>query len=84
MVIAKKRKKEDAQPDMLQAASDPQEQSTITEKNTDEAPSSASNRVRLSADVEHQAYILIKSYSATVRKPTSIIIQEMIYEHFQK
>jgi hypothetical protein len=48
-----------------------------------DATSPAELKVRLSADIEHQAYIRLKTYSAVVRKPVVSIIQELIYANCQ-
>lgn len=39
------------------------------------------SRVRLSADIEHLAYIRLKTYAAVVRKPLVAIIQDLIYSN---
>ena len=52
-----------------------------TEKEETVGPSDS--KVRLSADIEHQAYIRLKTYAAVVRKPVVLIIQDLIYANCQ-
>ena len=48
-----------------------------------DASSPSDSKVRLSADIEHLAYIRLKTYAAVVRKPVVLIIQELIYANCQ-
>jgi hypothetical protein len=48
---------------------------------TDASDTTADTRVRLSADIEHKAYIKLKTYAAVVRKPVVSIVQSLIYSN---
>ena len=48
-----------------------------------DANSPSDSKVRLSADIEHLAYIRLKTYAAVVRKPVVLIIQDLIYANCQ-